>query len=170
MRHRSDTISNISKPPPRQLPPLKSRSGTRRDHLSAARYLSRQACRSSSNIHDQQDQRPLFTSERPNLPVRLADYANRSVSPLPVSRSALHRGILQPTAAFRRPPAKQESRMSTKSVCDLWISMWMIGQPASQVPPPPQCLLFRHEFFIDIKLIGSVRSWQCPTTSHRASS
>ncbi len=59
--------------------------------------------------------------------------------------------------------------MSTKSVRDLWISMWMMGQPASQVPASPQCLLFRHYLFIDIILIRGVRSWQCATTSHRAS-
>jgi hypothetical protein len=135
----------------------------------AMSHLSRQAYRSSSNIHDHQDQRSLFASEPPNLPIRIADNTGRSVSPYLVTRFALLFGILQPTAAFRRQPSKRDIPMSTKSVCDLWISMWMMDQPASQVPSLPQCLLFRHELFIYINLMHGVRSWQCPTTSHRAS-
>ena len=47
--------------------------------------------------------------------------------------------------------------MSTKSVCDLWISMWMMGQHIFQAPTRPQRLLIRQLFINEFNLICRVR-------------
>lgn len=47
--------------------------------------------------------------------------------------------------------------MSPKSVCDLWISMWMMNQLIFQVPTRPLRLLIRQLFINEFNSIGVVR-------------
>lgn len=62
-----------------------------------------------------------------------------------------------PTAAFRAWTFNQNLFLSPKSVCDLWIFMWMMAQLMSQVLLPPLRLKIRQIFINHINKIHSIR-------------